>query len=145
MNKIIATAAIVGTAILSPIVGMGIGQTREAILGLAPDEAVLQLADKIDQSSVKVDESSALVSSVQAKITEQEGQLAEYQEKLIEQELTFSDSLAKLRNDTVSKDELSSKNFIQNGVVDEDEEEKQAEMRKKLLKEYERVKSQGGY
>jgi|SRR3989304_375866 len=145
MNKIIATAAIVGTAILSPIVGMGIGQTREAILGLAPDEAVLQLADKIDQSSVKVDESSALVSSLQAKITEQEGQLAEYQEKLIEQELTFSDSLAKLRNDTVSKDELSSKNFIQNGVVDEDEEEKQAEMRKKLLKEYERVKSQGGY
>ena len=79
MNKIIATAAIVGTAILSPIVGMGIGQTREAILGLAPDEAVLQLADKIDQSSVKVDESSALVSSLQAKITEQEGQLAEYQ------------------------------------------------------------------
>lgn len=87
MNKILATAAIVGTAIVSPIVGMGIGETREAILGLAPEDAIVQLADRIDQSSSKSDESAILVNSLQSKIAEQDLKIAEYETKLNTQEI----------------------------------------------------------
>lgn len=72
MKKALVTAVIVGTAILSPLIGMGISQTREAILGLAPDQAVLELADKIDSNRVsndqKLSDLQTLVSTQQATI-----------------------------------------------------------------------------
>lgn len=75
MNKVLIVVAIVGTAILSPVIGMGITQTREAILGLAPDQAVLELADKIDSNRVSNDQKLAelqtLVSVQQTTIDEQ--------------------------------------------------------------------------
>jgi hypothetical protein len=42
-------------AFLSPVVGMAIGETRNLILGLAPEEAILILADKIDEESIRND------------------------------------------------------------------------------------------
>lgn len=90
MNKALIAIAIVGTAIISPIVGMGITQTREAILGLAPEEAILKLADKIDQTDARFDEASSLVEALQAKIIEQDGHIAEYQVKLAEQEIKLA-------------------------------------------------------
>jgi hypothetical protein len=53
MNKTIATAAIVGAAILSPVASMGITPVREALLGLAPEDQIVALADKIDESRVE--------------------------------------------------------------------------------------------
>jgi hypothetical protein len=52
MKKLILTftIAIIIGAFLSPLVGMAIDQTRSLILGLAPEEAVLELADQIDTS-----------------------------------------------------------------------------------------------
>lgn len=85
MKTLIITVVVVTTAILSPIVGMGITQTREAILGLAPDEAVLELADKIDQSNVKVDATNAVVDSLSTKITEQNAKIVDSQVQLGEQ------------------------------------------------------------
>src|SRR3990167_2797852 len=59
MNKTLFIVAIVGTAILSPVVGMGIGETRSLILGLAPDEAILQLSDKIDEQRITDEQAKA--------------------------------------------------------------------------------------
>jgi len=94
MNKTIITGLIAGTAILSPVVGMGITQTREAILGLAPDEAVLELADKIDQSTAKSDATASTVEALQAKISEQESQIAGYQAQLNVQNSAIADAQA---------------------------------------------------
>lgn len=90
MNKAIVVVAIVGTAILSPIVGMGIGETRSLILGLAPDEAVLQLADKIDEQRVVAEQTQAendqKTAELQVSIDTQQAKLAEQQRMIDEQE-----------------------------------------------------------
>lgn len=74
--------ALVVTAIISPIVAMGIGETREAILGLAPEESVLQLADKIDTSRVenetKLAELQSTIDEQQIKLTEQQKMIDEF-------------------------------------------------------------------
>lgn len=116
MNKAIVTAAIVATAILSPIAGMAITQTREALLGLAPEEAVLRLADKIDASSAKSDETSALVESLQAKVTEQEGRIEEYEEKLASQETSINKNNASVAaaNESIASEASCKKLYIEN-------------------------------
>lgn len=89
MNKVLVTVAIIGTAILSPIVGMGIGETRSLILGLAPDEAVLQLADKIDEQRVAAEQAQAendqKTGELQSVVADQQTQLAEQQRMIDEQ------------------------------------------------------------
>lgn len=49
MKKVLIIGGIVLTAILASILAMGIGETRSLLLGLVPEEAILQLADKIDE------------------------------------------------------------------------------------------------
>src|SRR3990172_10635332 len=78
-----ATALIVGL-ILSPFIGMAIGGTRELILGLAPEDAVLQLADKIDSDRTSVEQKT---NELQVLIESQNSQIAEQQE-IIEQQRT---------------------------------------------------------
>ena len=59
MNKTIAFVSILGVAILSPIASMGISPLRESILGMAPQDSVLALADKIDSNRVDVEQKIA--------------------------------------------------------------------------------------
>jgi hypothetical protein len=61
---------------------MSIGETRNLILGLTPDEAVLQLADKIDSSRIL---NETKLSEFQSTIDAQQVKLAE-QQKLIEKQ-----------------------------------------------------------
>ena len=48
-----------------PIAGMTITPTRNLILGLAPDEAILALADKIDEEAGKNDEQQQAIENLQ--------------------------------------------------------------------------------
>jgi septal ring factor EnvC (AmiA/AmiB activator) len=79
MNKIVATAAIAGAAILSPVASMGVSPVREALLGMAPDEQILSLADKIDESRVaneqKLSEIQQELDSAKQTIAEQKATL----------------------------------------------------------------------
>lgn len=70
-----------------PIAGMTITPTRNLILGLAPDEAILTLADKIDEESGKNNEQTQ-------KINEQ-GQILENLNIAEQQRKEELDSLAK--------------------------------------------------
>ncbi|OGI30203.1 MAG: hypothetical protein A3G09_03225 [Candidatus Moranbacteria bacterium RIFCSPLOWO2_12_FULL_48_12] len=89
MNKTLFIVAIVGTAILSPVVGMGIGETRSLILGLAPDEAILQLSDKIDEQRITAEqvqaENDQKTGELQSVVADQQTQLAEQQRMIDEQ------------------------------------------------------------
>jgi len=91
MNKtlIIAGSVIAGLAI--PFLGMTISPTRDLILGLAPDQAVLSLADQIDAQRVSVDqskaESNAKLAEFQSTIDAQQVKLAE-QQKLIDGQIS---------------------------------------------------------
>lgn len=85
MKKIIIYSTIffiVGT-LISPVLGMAIGETRNIILGLAPQEAVLSLADEIDKSRI---ENETKIQEMQAKIEEQQNQIMEQNEKLTQQQ-----------------------------------------------------------
>lgn len=73
---IYSLAALVVGLIISPFIGMAIGSTREFILGLAPEEAVLQLADKIDENRASADQKTT---ELQSLIDIQRGQIAEQQ------------------------------------------------------------------
>lgn len=77
-----AIAALIAGLVISPFVGMAIGSTRSLILGLAPDEAVLQLADKIDDDRAGVDQKT---NELQSLIDTQNSQIAD-QQKIIEEQ-----------------------------------------------------------
>ncbi|HBR71193.1 MAG TPA: hypothetical protein DEA27_00090 [Candidatus Moranbacteria bacterium] len=69
--------------IIIPIAGMTITPTRDLILGLAPEEAVLKLADKIDENRVSLEQSNAKIAELQAIVDSQNAKLVE-QNKLID-------------------------------------------------------------
>lgn len=73
-------------AVLSPVIGMAIGETRNLILGLAPEEAVLELADKIDQNKEdnenKMQEMQTLIEQQKVTINEQSQKLLETKQVL---------------------------------------------------------------
>ena len=50
MKNIIITGVIATTALVSPALAMSISPTREALLGLTPDEKILEIADQLDTS-----------------------------------------------------------------------------------------------
>jgi|GEM_PF-2484492 len=76
MKKSLITLGIVGGIVLLPVLGMAITPTRDLIMGLAPDQAVLSLADKIDENRVNSDQKSA---ELQSLIDTQRNQIAEQQ------------------------------------------------------------------
>ncbi|EKE22224.1 MAG: hypothetical protein ACD_7C00020G0032 [uncultured bacterium] len=83
MKKVIIYSVIffVVGAVLSPVIGMAIGETRNLILGLAPEESVLELADKIDQNKEdnenKMQEMQTLIEQQKATIDEQTQKLSQ--------------------------------------------------------------------
>lgn len=52
---IIFTLGLLAGALLAPVLGMALEPTRDIILGMAPEEAVLVLAEKIDRESQRID------------------------------------------------------------------------------------------
>lgn len=83
---IYSLSALVAGLIISPFIGMAIRSTRELILGLAPEEAVLQLADKIDSDRAGIEQKT---SELQSLIDTQNAQLAEQQQIIDQQKVEF--------------------------------------------------------
>lgn len=81
------TIGIIVGAFLSLVVGMAIGQTRSLIIGLAPEEAVLELADQIDTSK---EEMQSLIDEQNTKLEEQNKIIQEQQGKIDEQAQSIS-------------------------------------------------------
>jgi septal ring factor EnvC (AmiA/AmiB activator) len=92
MNKTIATAAIAGVAILSPVAAMSVTPVRDALLGLAPEEQIVALADEIDKSRVENEQKLASLeqelASTKQKNAELEEVLASQAVKVEEQKQT---------------------------------------------------------
>jgi len=63
-------------ALFSPMIGMAIGSTRDIILNMAPKDAILALADKIDQESGRNDAQQQALESLSNTNQEQAEQLA---------------------------------------------------------------------
>lgn len=86
MKKFIIPAILVIAGIAIPFIGMTISPTRNLILGLAPNEAVLALADKIDENRISSDqlktETDTKIAELQATIENQKSELANYQGKV---------------------------------------------------------------
>lgn len=84
MKKVIIYSVIffVVGMLLSPVLGMAIGETRNIILGLAPHEAVLSLADEIDKSRI---ENETKIQELQVLVEQQKSEL-ESQKMLLEKE-----------------------------------------------------------
>lgn len=101
---IYSAAALIAGLIISPYIGMAIGSTRSLILGLAPDEAVLQLADKIDSDRAGIEQKT---NDLQAMIDSQNSQIAE-QQKIIDDQKA---ELATQKGETSqTKSEISTAN-----------------------------------
>ena len=63
-------------AIISPIAGMAIGSTRNLILNMSPDEAILTLADKIDEESGKNDRQEQKINKLTEATSQQNEEMA---------------------------------------------------------------------
>jgi TolA-binding protein len=82
MKKTLITLGIVAGVIATPILGMTISPTRDVILGLAPDQAVLSLADKIDEQRVSTEQTDAKIKELQSVIDNQQSEIANYQQQI---------------------------------------------------------------
>lgn len=87
MRKILIPIISGVVGIIIPVAGMTITPTRNLILGLAPEDAILQLADKIDETKVSIDktdtENNNKMQELQTTIEAQQVRLAE-QQKVID-------------------------------------------------------------
>jgi DNA repair exonuclease SbcCD ATPase subunit len=106
MNKTIATAAIAGSIILSPVASIGITPVREALLGLAPEDQIVALADEIDKSRVENEQ----------KQTENEQKLAALEQELSAAKQTIAEQKTALETqkaDQIAKDAAQSEQLKQ--------------------------------
>ncbi|MFA7209373.1 MAG: hypothetical protein WC120_03725 [Parcubacteria group bacterium] len=86
MKKFLIPIVFGVVGIIIPVVGMAITPTRDLILGLAPEEAILQFADKIDETKLNVDQNKTdndnKIQELQLTISVQQTKIAE-QEQVI--------------------------------------------------------------
>lgn len=75
MKKVSLAVGFVLLGMVTPLIGMAISPTRDLILGLAPDEAILKLADKIDQESTKNANQEEAISKLNTSNEQQKEQL----------------------------------------------------------------------
>jgi hypothetical protein len=117
MNKTLVIAASVIAGLALPFLGMTISPTRDIILGLAPDQAVLSLADQIDAQRVSVDqakiESDAKLAEFQSTIDAQQAKLAE-QQKLIDSQITSIKAESKVVQASVNNESTCRKLYLDN-------------------------------
>jgi TolA-binding protein len=91
MNKTIATAAIAGSIILSPVAAMSVTPVRDALLGLAPEEQIVTLADEIDKSRVENEQKLATLEQELASTKQKNAEL----EEALENQVLSSEAKAK--------------------------------------------------
>jgi hypothetical protein len=101
MNKTIAAAAIAGVAILSPVASMGITPVREALLGLAPEDQILTLADKIDESRVANDQK---ISALEQELATAKQTITDQKETLDNKELSINQKIEDIEKTQTSKE-----------------------------------------
>jgi hypothetical protein len=86
MKKILIPIISGVIGIIIPVAGMTITPTRNLILGLAPKEAILQLADKIDETRLNIDQiktdNDNKIQELQSTIEAQQVKLAEQQKAI---------------------------------------------------------------
>lgn len=84
MKKLIIATSIISASVLLPVLGMAINPTREILLGLAPDEQVLKLADKIDTDREEIkselDKKEQTILELQLALDEQQSEIDNQQE-----------------------------------------------------------------
>ncbi|MBU2025579.1 MAG: hypothetical protein ABIC19_00590 [Patescibacteria group bacterium] len=89
----ISAGSLIVGALLSPVAGMAINGTRSLILGLAPEDAILTLADEIDSSKADQQQSK---SEMQAKTTELQSLIDDQQNQITEQQSIIDEQSAEL-------------------------------------------------
>ena len=76
MKKVLIIIGVVAGILIVPVLGMAITPTRDLILGIAPKQAILKLADTIDENRInsdsKISELQSIIDTQQAKLTEQQ-------------------------------------------------------------------------
>lgn len=77
MKKILLMLGVGLLGLALPIAGMTITPTRNLILGLAPDEAILALADKIDEEAGKNDNQEQKINELQNTLSNQQKEVEE--------------------------------------------------------------------
>lgn len=95
MKNILVSIGVITGILIVPFLGMKFSPTRNFIMGLASDEAVMQLADKIDKSWI---ENGAKVQEMQIKIEEQQNQITKQNEKLIKQQEAVNSQATDIKN-----------------------------------------------
>jgi|GEM_PF-4077777 len=98
--------------IIIPVAGITITPTRDLILGLAPDEAVLQLADKIDENRINFD----------TKMVGNEQKIIELQSIIDDQKIELSNYKQQVESQNVKITEIKSGNQIIQTQVDKQTE-----------------------
>ncbi len=134
--------------IVIPVVGMTITPTRNLILGLAPEEVILQLADKIDETRVNVDQNKKdgdnKIQELQLLIDSQKSQIEEQQKTINEQSGQISSSKSEIQTvqNTIVKNKDCSvdvnKYCVSDSFTDPDKF-------KKFLKNYEQFDNYSEY
>jgi hypothetical protein len=131
-----------------PIAGMTITPTRNLILGLAPDEAILALADKIDEEAGKNDEQQQAIENLQQykdeQIKAEEYKLLQQKEALEQNDLNekikkcnkFKDS-CKERISSLNISIKDKENYLETRYDDLKKDKKRIEDQ---IKNFERIK-----
>lgn len=89
MRKKLIILVIIAGIIGTPIIAMSISPTRDLLLGMTSDEAVLALADKIDESRV---DNEKKIQELQSTIDNQSEELSNYQKQIEEQNNKISET-----------------------------------------------------
>lgn len=109
MKKTLIIVGIVAAVILLPVLGMAISPTRNLLLGLAPDEQILALADKIDENRLSNEqaksETDAKITEMQSIIDSQKVELTSYQQQVAGQEAKIEENKTNIQatNTVVAK------------------------------------------
>jgi Skp family chaperone for outer membrane proteins len=111
MKKILLTSGIAIFGLATPFLAMTITPAREALLGLAPDEAVLALADKIDTDRVDIESELSQkdedIQKLQSTLDAQQAKLAEQQEMIDENNKAVLETKIAVKNANDTTDSLA--------------------------------------
>lgn len=98
-------ASFVFGLMLSPILGMAIGETRNLILGLAPEEAVLTLADEIDKNRENNLSQDEIIKNQELQISELENLTEQQKKELEDQKESFDQSQSEIKQSITNASE----------------------------------------
>lgn len=136
MKKIIMPISFILLGIVIPVAGMTITPTRNLILGLAPKEAVLELADKIDKSRA---ENEAKLQEMQTLLGQQKATIEEQNQKLEETNAALNDTPTEEEIKTIAAEaaycETNAANYTQEKYEAQKERSDEDEVRDSCLDE----------